>query len=597
MKDSFGRQILATIIGVLAVGVITSVFSTLFLIMILIAGSGESQVKVLPSSVLRIDLSHPITERTSEEDINLSGLMPSIPFISINAPQSGIGILDAVKAVNAAAFDPNISYIAVTGFCGTTEIAELEELRAALTEFRKSGKPVIAWGESFSQADYYLASVADKVYLAPMSLSAMTGLSSTIMYLKDLLNMVGVNMQLIRHGKYKSAGEQFISNRMSEENEEQQTAMLKSVWKTMEKAICESRNISTAHFNSLVNNLELISTEDFLKHKLIDGALSRIEFEKEICVLSGKENISEVNVIWLKNYIAATNAKQKSAKDKVAILYADGEIYDGKGEDGIYSSNFVKIIREIREDDNIKAVVLRVNSPGGSATAAEQIRNELNLLAAEKPLIASYGCYAASGGYWISAEAQKIFSDRSCLTGSIGVFALIPSWEYTLRKVRVRPATVRTHDHADLMEPSRDLEQVEIEALQRSIEDTYSKFVSIVSNGRNMSRQRVDDLAQGRVWTGSEAKGIKLVDEIGGLSNALDYAVVAADLSNGYNVVSYPRLKTFSESLMEEFLGTASSVKAASDLISDPTQWALNLQRELGNQNRKTYALMPYIYL
>ena len=577
----FLRNLLAAILGsFIALGL-------LFLLAVGMIGAlmpAEETVSVSPSSVLKIDLGSTIGEQTVSDPFDVSSI---VPFTSST---SSVGILDAVQAIEYAATDPAIKFIYLTNCGSSSGISYMEELRGALDRFRASGKPVIAYGENFSFGGYYLASVADKIYADEFASNNILGIATTIIFLKDILDRFGVEMQLIRHGKYKSAGEQFIASDISEANREQNQAMVDALWKAAAGSICESREISLTDLDRMVNNLELNTAQDMVDAGLVDELCTVNGMEENLRTLAGAEKLKDVKMITLDKYIKARIKTNYKAKDKIAIIYADGQI-NPNGSDGITEETFQPIIRDLRADSSVKAVVLRVNSPGGSVQPAEIIRTELELLQQEKPLIVSYGTMAASGGYWISAGADKIYSNSTTLTGSIGVFSMLPSLEKTFKDIaHVNPVTVRSHSHADMGSMTRKLNRQEVAAFQEQVEMIYDHFINIVAEGRGMTPERVDEIAQGRVWCGSEALDINLVNEIGGLKEALDYAAVSAGLDN-YRIESWPKVRTSLDKLMEG-LGTAS---AAVETFSDPEQLMKNLFQSV-RAEKGIYARVPYIY-
>ncbi|HIR63077.1 MAG TPA: signal peptide peptidase SppA [Candidatus Coprenecus avistercoris] len=579
----FLKNLLAALLGCfIALGL-------LFLLAVGMIGAlmpAEETVTVAPSSILRIELSSAIGEQTVSDPLDLSSIAP-IPMAS---GSSSIGILDAVRAIDYAATDPSIKFIYLTDCGYSSGISYMEELRGALERFRASGKPVIAYGDNFSFGGYYLASVADKIYADEFASNNILGMATTIIFLKDVLDRFGVEMQLIRHGKYKSAGEQFIASDISEANREQNQAMVDALWKAAAGSICESREISLTDLDRMVNNLELNTAQDMVDAGLVDELCTVNGMEENLRTLAGAEKLKDVKMITLDKYIKARIKTNYKAKDKIAIIYADGQI-NPNGSDGITEETFQPIIRDLRADSSVKAVVLRVNSPGGSVQPAEIIRTELELLQQEKPLIVSYGTMAASGGYWISAGADKIYSNSTTLTGSIGVFSMLPSLEKTFKDIaHVNPVTIRSHAHADMGSMTRKLNRQEVAAFQEQVEMIYDHFINIVAEGRGMTPERVDEIAQGRVWCGSEALDINLVNEIGGLKEALDYAAVSAGLDN-YRIESWPKVRTSLDKLMEG-LGTAS---AAVETFSDPEQLMKNLFQSV-RAEKGIYARVPYIY-
>lgn len=563
-----------------------ALFAALFLLIGVLSSlaSFASTEEIIPEkAILTIDLSTGIADQ-SAEDFDFQQLLSGGQGMI-----KSIGVYDVVRAIDLAANDPAIPFIYIKCDNPATSIAMAEEVRNALIRFRLSGKPVIAYADNYTQGSLYLASVADKIYTAPLSQSMILGLSSQIMFLKDLFDELGIDIQLIRHGKYKSAGEQFIASNISEANREQQEAYLKGMWTAIAKPICESRQLDLASFNQLVNDMKLSSSEDLVKAGLVDEIVTREAMRASICNLYGTEDPEKVQYVDINTYANQRIQENLKIKDKVAILYAVGSINGADGE-GITTNPMVREIRKIREDKDVKAVVLRVNSPGGNAQTAEIIRKELALLAAEKPMIASYGDYAASGGYWISAGAEKIYTNATTLTGSIGVFSMIPNVGKAVRKItRINPVSVTTHKHSD-MGMMRGLDRTETNTLQASVDDIYDQFVQLVADGRSMSTDAVDAIAQGRVWCGEDAIQINLADEIGGLNEAVQYAAIAAGLEE-YRVCEFPKAKTGVEKIMESF----NNVSITFETISNPEQMIERLQETVAGQ--QVYARLPYVVL
>ena len=493
-------------------------------------------VMAAKAKVLKIDFKNPIAER------NTGGSSFDIMSMVQGTPNS-VTLLNYIQAIDAAAEDKNIGMIYMTPeniSCGT---AQLEEIRAALLRFRQSGKPVVAYCNSLGNGSYYLASVADKIILDPASESTLTGVGSQMIFLKDVFDALGVDVQLIRHGKYKSAGEMYTRSSSSPENRLQNEALLNSIWNTMSSEIAVSRGFTQDEFNGWIENLELCHAQDYKDKGLIDETWYKDEVEQYLCEQNGVKKIGEVGFVKINRY--ASKIKKGSRKNKIAIVYADGEIVDSGSDADIVGTKLANTLKKVREDKKIKAVVFRVNSPGGSAQAAEAIRHEVQLLRAEKPVIVSFGDYAASGGYWISAESDYIFSDNNTVTGSIGVFGLVPSIGNAIRKnLKVNIETVGTSSHSDMMSGMRKLDDAEVEYIQRQIEKIYDDFTGLVSNGRGMSKDSVDAIGQGRVWSGADALKIGLVDCRGGLNDAIDYAAAKVGLEKkDYRLSLYPVVK------------------------------------------------------
>ena len=489
--------------------------------------------------VLKIDFKNPIAERkTGGSSLDIMSIVQGTP--------NSVTLLSYINAIDAAAEDKTIGMIYMTPENISAGVSQVEEIRAALERFRKSGKPVIAYCENFSNMSYYLASVADKIILDPASESMITGVGSQMIFLKDLLDALGVDVQLIRHGKYKSAGEMFVRNSASPENRLQNEALLNSIWNTISGQIAASRGVSQKEFNEWVENLEMCHPEEYKAKGLIDEIWYKDQVDKYLCQQNGAGRIQEVGFVKINKY--ATKIKKGSRKNRIAVVYADGEIVNSGSDADIVGSKLAATIRKVREDKKVKAVVFRVNSPGGSAQASEAIRHELELLRAVKPVIASYGDYAASGGYWISAQSDYIFSDESTITGSIGVFGMIPSAGDAIRKnLKVNIESVGTSSHSDMMSGLRQLDDSEVAYVQKQIERIYDDFTGLVSKGRGISKDSVDAIGQGRVWSGADALKIGLVDSLGGLYDAINYAATKVGLSKAdYQLSRYPVAKEVS---------------------------------------------------
>ena len=496
----------------------------------------EAQPAVPKGAILKVDISQPIGEQGKESF--------SFNPISMSADMGqSVSLLNAIRALETAATDPQVKFVYLKGEGLGMDIAQAEEFRAALVRFRESGKPVVAYCQGLSAGNYYLASVADKVILNAYGDVMISGMSSNLMYYKDLIDHLGIDIQLIRHGKYKSAGEPYIKSEMSAENKEQYQKMLGTIWGVMADAVAGSRDFTAEQYNAWIDNLEINSGEDALSHGLVDELWYDDQVRDYFCTLCGVKEPKDLKYVTLKDYATAKVKPNVRAKEKVAVIYADGEIVmDDKG-DGNIGNNFAREIAKARRDSSVKAVVFRVNSPGGSVQASAAIEREIALLKQCKPVVASYGGYAASGGYWISCGADKIFTDKSTLTGSIGVFGLIPSFGKALKKnLHLNVYEVATHQHGSLVSGMSPLDPEEEAAMQQRIDATYEDFVARVAAGRGLSTEAVDEIAQGRVWAGGDAMGIGLVDEFGGLTDAIRYAATMAGLDS-YRLVEYPAVE------------------------------------------------------
>lgn len=577
---------------------IICLFLCFFLLTGLIGSLGAPQQPIMPNkAVLHINM----------EDIVLAEQTMENPFAALGNDQveNKLGILSAVEAINIAAADPQVSFIYLKPDGTAAGTAHIEELRAALDNFKKScDKPIIAWMESPGNAAYYLGSVADEIYMtsAKGAGNQITGLCSQQLYFKDLLDKLGVNVQLIRHGKYKAAGEPFIRNSMSPANREQLQAAIGSVWDSWCAQICESRHLSADKFNNLIDNLSLNFAEDMMREGLVDSLFSKEEMDAKLCTLYGCRDRDEIQAISLANYAKLKVLPNYKAKDKIAIIYADGDIVEKASsrsmEPEIVGTDFAKLVCSVRKDADVKAVVLRVNSPGGSVLAADKVKAEVELLCQEKPVVASFGNYAASGGYWISAGCRRIYTNKSTLTGSIGVFGIIPDFSKTARNLaHLGVETIRTHKHSDLYGMMRPLDDKEMAYMQASIEEIYDGFTGLVAKGRNLDQKYVDSIAQGRVWSGAESLGIRLTDEYGTLEDALKYAATIANGDNGsdlslWQIVAYPE----PVDMLTMVTDMLQSVPAEEEILSGtPFQGAFRQLRSLkASDYGKAYARLPY---
>lgn len=539
---------------------------------------GQSSAPVVPENgILKMDFKNVVSERA----------VPVSAIALLQGQNTGTTtIYDAIKAVERAAADPGVRFIYMEpdNFAGS--ISSLEELRNALEKFRASGKAIISFTQTPTLGSYWLASVSDKIYMAPYGSGMILGLGSQMIYFKDLLDEIGINIQLIRHGKYKSAGEPYIKSEMSPENRKQNEDMLNAIWDSIGEEIAQARGITVEELDSMINGLRLDSPADFMKYGLIDGTATKDEMTEKLCTLYEVEDEKDLSFIPFDDYAISLVPKTVS-KNKIAVVYADGEIVEGKSTENIGGDSFSKQLSEIRKDTTIRTIVFRVNSPGGSVSAAEKIKREIDLIKGQgRTVIASYGSYAASGGYWISANCDYIFSDATTLTGSIGVFSMIPDIGKVIKeKAHLNVYTIKTHEHADMFNMMRPLDAEEERYMQASVDTIYTKFTELVAQGRGMEVGYVDEIAQGRVWAGTEALEIGLVDEIGGLADAIEYAAAVSGYSD-YEVVQYPKPKTQIEMLMEQFGGMDA-------MLESPFE---NAYRNLEEVSGKMYARLPWDY-
>lgn len=577
IAGSFIGSLLAILIGgFLMIGIISSIASL----------SSSAKPTVPSSAVLVMDFKLPITEQGEETPFS-----PEMLFSDSKLNLSSSSILDMLQTLDRAAADPAIKFLYMNLNQIQAGVTHIEELRAAILKFRESGKAVIAYADNYSQGAYYLATAADKVYINPYGSATLTGLSISTMFFKDLLDRAGVEAQLIRHGKFKAAAEQFISNKMSEENREQLKAYLDAVWNTWTTDIAASRSISKAKIDSITDNLVLTTAQKALDNKLVDGLLYKDELSDTLAHLFGVETEKEVDYINITAYSRATAKVNLKEKNKIAVIYANGEILMGKSDNNITSDHYAALLADVRKDSTIKAVVFRVNSPGGSAQSADIIERELKLLKKDKPVVVSFGDYAASGGYWISANADKIITNNTTLTGSIGVFSMALNIQKALNKhLSINTGTVNTNKHSDFMSGYRPLDKEEVAFMQSAVEVIYTDFINLVAEGRGMTPEKVDSVAQGRVWSGADALKIGLADERGGILSAINAAAAMASLE-GYRIVEYPVRKSQIEKLMESL----SEAEATAKVLNNPYFLLEKAYSALKNEKGvKTMARIPY---
>jgi len=576
---SFLKNILTTIIGIIS-SIIVMILLVIGLVAII---SSEDEVNLKENSILKIDLANTsVVERSSEnpfDGLNLSGDVAST-----------IELKQVLDNIEKAKFDNNIQVIYINTSYVSAGISQIEEIRNKLLEFKQTGKPIIAYSEVYNQAAYYLSSVANKVYLNPEGVVELKGLSVGIMFYKGLLEKLDIDVQIIRHGKFKSAVEPFMLDKMSDTNREQMQLLLNSIADNLFDSIASQRGMSISDIHNHANNLSLENAKSCLDLQYIDALLYQDQVDDSLLVISKSEKL---NFISLNKYSNVKVAKKEISRNKIAIIYATGEINSGEGDEkSIGSETTAKAIKTAREDKNVKAIVLRVNSPGGSALASDVIWRETVLAKEEKPLIVSMGDYAASGGYYIACAADSIVANPTTLTGSIGVFGMIPNLQKLYKnKLGISIDTVNTNKHAD-MGMNRALTKFEEDKIQKSVVDIYTTFITHVGEGRNMSTTAVDEIGQGRVWTGYDAKDIGLVDTYGGLEKAVEIAVYLAEIED-YRIISLPKKKDPFAELALKFGGETS--------ISDLVMLKLGLKTELTNpienllKRDKIQARIPFI--
>lgn len=546
----FSKVVLAAFLGTL-IALLITFFVKVGVVSSMISGMSkdtETSTEIKPNSVLYMKLNYEIQDRSVDDPFG------SISFSSKEMLEStGLNVI--LRNIENAKTDPNIKGIYMELSSIPTSTATLQELRDKLIEFKESGKFIACYGENYSQSAYYMASIADHIWLNPEGTIDFHGMASQIMFYKHLLEKLEVEMQIVRgpNNRFKSAVEPYFLDKMSEANREQMDKLLSTVWGQILVAISESRNISVEQLNQIADNLELMTDAKVaLGYGLVDQLYYRDQVLAELKTMTGSGD--KINAINNENYAKSYKTKNPS-KNEVAVIYASGQIYDGKGsEDNIYSENLSKTIREAREDKDVKAIVLRVNSPGGSALASAIIGRELDLTKEVKPIIVSMGNYAASGGYWISAKADYIFADPTTLTGSIGVFGTFPNLQGLLNnKIGLTFDVAKTNENADFGSVTQPLTPFQYAKLQENVVKTYDDFTRRVAEGRGLRQTYVDSIGQGRVWAGADAIEIGLVDQLGDMEDAIAFAVEKAGLGDDYKVTELPKEKDFFTRIMESF--------------------------------------------
>jgi protease-4 len=495
----------------------------------------EKELVVKDNSVLKISLAYPIDERTSKNPFDAG-------FSFSNLGSDQLGLNDILARIKAAKEDDKIKGIYMDMSSVPSSFATLEEIRNALVDFKSSDKFIIAYGEYYTQSAYYLASTADKLYLNPEGLLEFNGLSSQSMFFKGTLEKLGIEAQVIKVGTYKSAVEPFILDKMSKPNRQQVSSFLGSIYDHFLQGVSKSRNIPTDTLRAISNELRVQNAQDAVVAKLMDGTKYKDEIISELKDRLEIAEDKEINAVTIEKY--TPKAKQNvGAKDRIAIIYATGEIISGEGSDKqIGSEKISRAIRKVREDKKVKAVVLRINSPGGSALASDVIWREVELTKNTKPIIVSMGDLAASGGYYIACAADSIFAQPNTITGSIGVFGIIPNMQHFFNdKLGITFDEVKTGAYADLGNISRALRPDERNIIQQQVDQIYFTFTKKVADGRKKERSFIDSIGQGRVWTGAQAMELGLVDRLGNIDDAIKSAAKKANIEE-YRLVSYPAL-------------------------------------------------------
>lgn len=566
---TFLRELLAVILGIfislfimfavfaIAVSVLSSSFSS------------EDIVEVKNNSILTLEL---------EEDIKDFAPKSDDPFASLlDFKDEKIGLNEMINAIENAKSDDRIKGISIEALEISGGISQMQSLRNKLLEFKETGKFIYAFADMYTQKNYYLSSVADSLFVNPVGGIDFKGLSAEMYYFKDFQDKYGIKMEVIRHGKYKSAVEPFLSNTMSEENKEQTASFLHSIWNEVIKDIGFSKNKSNEELNKIADSLMARNPELAVANGMVHGAVYKDQYRNKLKERVGVKDADDMNYLSLTDYISSGNGRIKSsAKDKIAVIYAQGEIIYGEGDEGTIGQELIiTSLKKARKNPHVKAIVLRVNSPGGSGLASDIMWRELELTSKDLPLVVSMGDMAASGGYYIACNADKIYAEPTTITGSIGVFGMLPNLSEFAGRIGINAEQVGTNHQAtgySLFEP---ISSKFYNNVQMDIEDFYNTFVQKVADGRKMTFAQVDSIAQGRVWTGVQAKEIGLVDELGSLEDAIAAAADLADLTE-YQVRNYP---DYDQSLKNMF-GGSSFIRSKKDAA---------LKSELGQENYQMY--------
>ena len=590
MKQFF-KYVCATVVGILLVVAIITILSIMSLVGMASMGSVTANVK--DNSVLVIQLQGGINERSEENPLGeLLG----------NDALSDQGLDDILNAIKKAKNEPKVKgiYLEAGTFTGAMP-ATLQAIRKALVDFKESGKFIVAYGDAYTQGTYYLCSTADSVVINPQGMIDWSGLASQVMYYKDLLGKVGVDMQVVKVGTYKSAVEPYLLNEMSEANREQIETYDNEIWGDMTKAVSKSRGISVSKLNELADSMMLLQeAKTYLKEKLVDKIAYSDEVKPMIAQMMKVDSADDYNTISVKDLASISASEPKGISGNVvAVYYAVGDIVEETTsgwnyEPEIASKKVCKDLQKLADDDDVKAVVLRVNSGGGSAYASEQIWHEVMNIRADKPIVVSMGDMAASGGYYISCAANYIYAEPTTITGSIGIFGMFPNADELMNNtLGIHVSTVKTNQFSDFGDFSRPFTDQERALAQRYINNGYELFTKRCADGRNMKQDAIKKIGEGRVWTGIHAKQIGLVDELGGLDAAIEKAKQLAKIDEA-SVMNYPSKTNILDQLMEEMQGTSYADKQLKQTLGDYYPiWAdlKNVQQKTGIQTALPYKL------
>ena len=578
----FLGNVIATVIGIF-------VFIMLFFFGAIFIGAifgGEDSVSVKADSVIELNL------KKIQNDY--AGKYKD-PWVTQFSNQEEIGLSDVINAIEAAKTDDNIKGISILNDESSLGLAQYKDLRNALENFKKSGKFVWAYANSYSQKEYYLNSVANTVYLNPAGDLDFKGLSSEVMFFKDFQEKSGIRMEVIRHGKYKSAVEPFLENKMSDANKEQITALLNSLWETISADIAKSRNLPIAKINEIANGLLARTPEMAKTQKLVDVIAYEDVYhnaiKKELKV-TGNDDYNKISILdYTQNY--TTTALTNTATDQIAIIYAQGEILSGEGDVTVIGEGAMRrSLQEACKNNDVKAIVLRIDSPGGNALTSDLIWREIEITKKVKPVVVSMGNYAASGGYYIACNANKIFAESNTITGSIGVFGMLPNFTPLANKLGINTEQVKTHENAANYSPFVPVDEKFKTFTLEGVEHIYNTFVTHVAESRKMSFAQVDSIAQGRVWSGSEALKIGLVDKIGGLNDAIAEAAKIAKIKT-YSTQNYPEYEKDFDDLFSSLPFAKSKEAFIKEEIGEENYFMIEQIKKY--QNKKgVQAILPF---
>lgn len=579
----FLGNVLATIVGLF-------VFLMLFFFGILLIAtlfSGEPEiVEVKSNSVIELDLKH------IENDY--AGKYKD-PWMTILSDGEKIGLSDIINAIGSAKTDDDIKGISILNNESELGMAQRKALRDALEDFKKSGKFVMAYANSYSQKEYYLNSVANTIYINPVGDFDFKGLSAELMFFKDLQDKSGIQMEVIRHGKYKSAVEPFLGNKMSDANREQTLALLNSVWNSVLSDISKSREISTGKLNEIANGLLARTPEMAKAAKLVDVVAYEDIYHDAIRKMLKVEKDEDYNKVNLLDYTrkTITNSTAVETKDKIAIIYAQGAIMSGEGDvNTIGEGSMRRSLIEARKDKDVKAIVLRINSPGGNALTSDLIWREIELTKKVKPVVVSMGNYAASGGYYIACNANKIFAENNTITGSIGVFGVLPNFTQLATKIGIHTEQVKTNENAAEYSPFVPMDEKFKAVTLESVEQIYKTFVSHVAQGRKMTFAQVDSIGQGRVWSGEQALKVGLVDKIGGLDDAIREAATLGKTKE-YSTKNFPEFEKDINDLLENLPFAKSKQSFIKEELGEETYRLMEQIKRIQSQ-KGVQAMLPF---